>query len=154
MYWQRIEDQYFQFMTKYPNRTARTFRSLQGSWDVIKPTCSRWAACLEQVRNAPPSGTVESDYEKIGQQRYKDMEASEGNFFKQDGSFTDMDEDEDDDGPKNLNKPNDDKKTKEKIKREHKALTLRDKIDAMVQSNEVLLAKSLEAKIELAEKKA
>ena len=61
-YWQRIEDQYFRMMAKYPNRTPRTFRSLQGRWDVIKPICSRWAACLEQVRNAPPSGTVESDY--------------------------------------------------------------------------------------------
>ncbi|KAE8799758.1 Lactation elevated protein 1 [Hordeum vulgare] len=44
--------------------------------------CSRWAACLEQVRNALPSGTVESDYDKIAQHRYKDMEASEGKFFK------------------------------------------------------------------------
>ena len=60
-YWQRIEDQYFRIMTKYPNRTPRTFRSLQGRWENIKPMCSRWAACLEQVRNAPPSGTVE-DY--------------------------------------------------------------------------------------------
>ncbi|KAE8803646.1 Lactation elevated protein 1 [Hordeum vulgare] len=44
--------------------------------------CSRWAAFLEQVRNALPSGTVESDYDKIAQHRYKDMEASEGKFFK------------------------------------------------------------------------
>ena len=61
-YWQRIEDQYFRMMAKYPYRTPRTFWSLQGRWKVIKPMCSRWAACLEQVRNAPPSGTVESDY--------------------------------------------------------------------------------------------
>ena len=61
-YWQRIEDQYFRIMAKHPNRTPRTFRSLQGRWENIKPMCSRWAACLEQVRNAPPSGTVESDY--------------------------------------------------------------------------------------------
>ncbi|KAE8815913.1 putative methionyl-tRNA synthetase [Hordeum vulgare] len=81
-YWQRIEDQYFRIMKKYPNRTARTFRSLQGRWENIKPMCNRWAACLEQVRNAPPSGTVESDYDKISQHRYKDMEASEGKFFK------------------------------------------------------------------------
>ena len=47
-YWQRIEDQYFRVMAKYPNRTPRTFRSLQGRWDVIKPICSRWVACLEQ----------------------------------------------------------------------------------------------------------
>ncbi|KAE8771226.1 Lactation elevated protein 1 [Hordeum vulgare] len=65
-----------------------------------------------------------------------------------------MDEDKDDDGPRNLHKPHGDKKTKEKIKREREALTLRDKIDSMLQSNDVLLVKSLEEKIELAEKKA
>ncbi|KAE8817405.1 Lactation elevated protein 1 [Hordeum vulgare] len=42
----------------------------------------RWAACLEQVRNALLSGTVESDYDKIAQHRYKDMEALKGKFFK------------------------------------------------------------------------
>ena len=61
-YWKRIKDQYFRIMAKHPNRTPRTFRSLQGRWENIKPMCSRWAACLEQVRNAPPSGTMESDY--------------------------------------------------------------------------------------------
>ena len=61
-YWQRIEDQYFRIMAKYPNRTPHTFWSLKGHWENIKPMCSRWAACLEQVRNAPPSGIVESDY--------------------------------------------------------------------------------------------
>ena len=35
-------------------------------------------------------------------------------------ALTNMDEDEDDDGPRNLNKPDDDKKTKEKMKRESK----------------------------------
>ena len=61
-YWQRIEDQYFHIMAKHPNRTPRTFRSLQGRWENIKPMYSRWAACLEQVRNAPTSGTMEYDY--------------------------------------------------------------------------------------------
>ncbi|KAE8790197.1 Lactation elevated protein 1 [Hordeum vulgare] len=70
------------------------------------------------------------------------------------GSLTDMDEDEDDDGPRNMKKPDGDKKTKEKIKRERKASSLRDKVYVMVQSNEMLLVKSLDAKIELAEKKA
>ncbi|XBI86051.1 hypothetical protein VPH35_094074 [Triticum aestivum] len=121
---------------------------------MIKPICNRWAAWLEQVRNAPPSETVESDYDKIAQQRYKYMEAFEGNFFKLEhcwdmlkdceklklidkesplkrGSPTNEDGDEDDDGPRNLNKPDGDKKTKEKIKREHEASILRDKIDTM-----------------------
>ena len=61
-YWQRIEDQYFCIMAKYPNRTPHTFRLLQGRWENIKPMCNHWVACLEQVRNAPPSGAVESDY--------------------------------------------------------------------------------------------
>ena len=105
------------------------------------------------------------------------MEASEGRFFKLEhcwellqkcekwklidkesppkrGSLTNMDEDEDDDGPRNMNKPDGDKKTKEKMKREHEASSLREKIDAMVQSNELMLAKTLEEKKELAEKKA
>ncbi|KAE8772741.1 putative galacturonosyltransferase 14 [Hordeum vulgare] len=139
-YWQIIEDQYLQLMAKYPNRIAHTFRSLQGCWDVTKPSFSRWAACLEQVRNAPPMETVESDYEKKAEHRYKDMEASEGKKFKLEpcwdllkhydkwklidresppkrGSLTNMDKYEDDDGPKNLSKPDGDKKTKEKIKK-------------------------------------
>ncbi|XBJ16565.1 hypothetical protein VPH35_008165 [Triticum aestivum] len=65
-----------------------------------------------------------------------------------------MDEDEDDDGPRNLHKPDGDKKTKEKMKREQEASSLREKIDAMVQSNESMLLKSLEIKKELSEKKA
>ncbi|KAI5012247.1 hypothetical protein ZWY2020_024381 [Hordeum vulgare] len=104
------------------------------------------------------------------------MEASEGKFFKLEhcwellqkcdkwklidresppkrGSLVNMDEDEDDDGPRNLHKPDDDKKTKEKMKREQKTANLREKIDAMVQSNELMLLKSLEIKKELAEKK-
>ena len=70
------------------------------------------------------------------------------------GSLTNMDEDEDDDGPRNLHKPDGDKKTKENMKREQEASSLREKIDAMVQSNEMMLLKSLEIKKELAEKKA
>ena len=44
--------------------------------------------------------------------------------------------------------------TKEKMKREQEASSLREKIDAMVQSNELMLLKSLEIKKELDEKKA
>ncbi|KAE8788437.1 Lactation elevated protein 1 [Hordeum vulgare] len=145
--------------------------------EILAKNRSYWAACLEQVRNAPPSGTVESEYDKIAQQRYKEMETSQSIFFKLEhcldmlkdydkwklidkesplkrGSFMNMDEDEDDDGSRNLNKPDDDKKTKETIKREHEASSLPDKIDAMVQSNELMLAKTLETNKELAEKKA
>ncbi|KAE8790123.1 Lactation elevated protein 1 [Hordeum vulgare] len=69
------------------------------------------------------------------------------------GSLTTMGDDEDDDGPRNLNKLDEDKKSRE-TKREHEASSLHDKIDVMVQSNELILAKTLEAKKELVEKKA
>ncbi|KAE8807226.1 Lactation elevated protein 1 [Hordeum vulgare] len=114
---------------------------------------------------------------KIAQHRYKDKETSEGKFFKLEhfwellqkcekweliekesppkrGSLANMDDGEDDDGPRNLNKPDGDKKTREKIKREHEASSLREKIDAMVQSNETMLKKTLEARKELSQKRA
>ncbi|KAE8812257.1 Lactation elevated protein 1 [Hordeum vulgare] len=127
--------------------------------------------CSSMLPLPPPSK------DKIAKHRYKDMKASEGKFFKLEhcwellqkcekwkligkesppkrGSLTDMDEYVDDDGPINLNKPNGDKKTKEKMKREQEASSLREKIDAMMQSNELMFLKSLEIKKELAEKKA
>ena len=61
-FWQRVEDKYFQLLPRNAKRVSRTFRSLQGRWDVIKTTCSRWSGCLQQVHNAPPSGTVEGDW--------------------------------------------------------------------------------------------
>ena len=60
-YWQRIEDKFFRMMAKNPSRTPRTYRSLQGRWDIIRVTCTRWVGCLDQVRNAPLSGTVEAN---------------------------------------------------------------------------------------------
>nr|XP_045089502.1 uncharacterized protein LOC123497228 [Aegilops tauschii subsp. strangulata] len=143
------------------NYTILEDQILIKAWSAV--SLDACTACLEQ--------------DKIAQQRYKDMEALEGKFFKLEhcwdllkecekwklidkesppkrGSLTNMDEDEDDDGPRNLNKPDGDKKTKEKMKREHEASSLRDKIDAMVQSNELMLAKTSEIKKELAETKA
>ncbi|KAE8786195.1 Lactation elevated protein 1 [Hordeum vulgare] len=66
------------------------------------------------------------------------------------GSLTEMD----DDGPRNNNKPNGNKKAKDKIKRESEASGLRDKIYIIVQTNEVLAMNTLKTKKELAEKKA
>ncbi|KAE8785176.1 Lactation elevated protein 1 [Hordeum vulgare] len=129
------------------------------------------------AEKAGKAAGVKRRKDKIAQHRYKDMEASEGKFFKLEhcwellqkcekwklidkesppkrGSLINMDEDEDDDGPRNLHKPDGDKKTKEKMKREQEAASLREKIDAMVQSSELMLLKSLEIKKELAEKKA
>lgn len=61
-YWQRIEDKFFRLMPKNIEKTPRSYRSLQGRWDVIKVATSRWSGCLEQVYNAPPSGTNEADW--------------------------------------------------------------------------------------------
>ena len=71
------------------------------------------------------------------------------------GALTKIDDDdEDDDGPRNKNKADGNKKAKDKIKKEAEASSLRDNLDHMVKSNELLVIKTLEAKKELAEKKA
>ncbi|KAE8780546.1 Lactation elevated protein 1 [Hordeum vulgare] len=59
--------------------------------------------------------------------------------------------DDDDDGRRNENKPDGNKKAKEKIKRGSEASRLHGKIDTMVQLNEVLVIKTLKTKKELAE---
>ena len=61
-YWQRIQDAYLKMKPKRSGFASRSFRSLQGRWDLMKPACSRWSAAMDQVMDAPPSGTVESDY--------------------------------------------------------------------------------------------
>jgi hypothetical protein len=53
-YWQRIEDKFHKLMPRVRHPVDRTYRSLQGRWDAIKPACSRWAAKakakLEEMR--------------------------------------------------------------------------------------------------------
>jgi hypothetical protein len=61
-YWQRIEDRYCKLKPKTATLRARSYRSLQGRWDLMKPACARWSAAMDQVRDQPPSGCVESDY--------------------------------------------------------------------------------------------
>ena len=61
-YWQRVEDKFFQLMPRNGRTVPRTYRSLQGRWETIKTSCGRWSGCLQQVINAPPSGTVEGDW--------------------------------------------------------------------------------------------
>ncbi|KAE8775047.1 Lactation elevated protein 1 [Hordeum vulgare] len=119
--------------------------------------------------------------DKIVQERHKDMKASCKKAFQLEhcwellknnekwhaiekespskrGGLTKMDDDDDDDGeddgPRNKNKPDENKKANDKIKKQVKASNLRDKLDHMVKSNELLVIKTLEAKKELAEKKA
>ena len=57
-------------------------------------------------------------------------------------------------GGRNKDTPDGNKKAKEKIKRESETSRLRDTIDHMVKSNETMVAKTLEAKKGLADKKA
>ena len=64
-YWQRIEDRYCKIKPKTASLIARSYRSLQGRWELMKPHCARWSAAMDQVRVAPPSGSVESDYVSI-----------------------------------------------------------------------------------------
>ncbi|KAE8775124.1 Lactation elevated protein 1 [Hordeum vulgare] len=96
----------------------------------------------------------EEVYDQVQAKKCEKWELIEKEFPSNRGSLKNMDDNADDDVPQNLNKHDRDKKTKEKIKREHEASSLRDKIDAMVQTNELMLAKTLEAKKELADKKA
>ena len=64
-YWQRIEDAYLKMKPKNSGFISRSFRSLQGRWEMMKPACAPWSAAMDQVRDAPPSGIVESDYVSI-----------------------------------------------------------------------------------------
>lgn len=81
-YWQRIEDKFFHLIALVsPITSIRVARSLQRRWDVIKSSCSRGSACLEQVRSAPASGCTIDDYDKIAMERYKDMAASKKKLF-------------------------------------------------------------------------
>jgi hypothetical protein len=58
-YWQRIADKFHQIM---PELSPRSLRSIRCRYDVIKQSCSRWSDCLEEVRNATPSGCTIDDY--------------------------------------------------------------------------------------------
>ena len=61
-YWQRIEDKFHKLMPRVRHPVDRTYRSLQGRWDAIKPACSRWAAAMDQVHTNPPSGATIDEY--------------------------------------------------------------------------------------------
>jgi hypothetical protein len=66
-YWQRIEDKFHQMM---PFPSGRSMKGLQGRWDTINKCCGHWSGCLEQVRNAPPSGITIDDYVSISSSSY------------------------------------------------------------------------------------
>jgi hypothetical protein len=61
-YWQRIEEKFHQLRPKTSEGARCTMRFLQGQYDTIKKCFSRWAACLEQVKNNPQSGATIDDF--------------------------------------------------------------------------------------------
>ncbi|XBH84777.1 hypothetical protein VPH35_072860 [Triticum aestivum] len=175
LYWQRIEDVYCRIKPKNSGFIHRTFRSLQGRWELIKPACARWSAAMDQVRDAPPSGTVESDYETIAGMRYMEMAASKGKAFPfkhvwsilqtfdkwklrdqetapKKSAMLRMDDGEDEE-ERNLGKPEGTKKGKLRVKMEEEASSLREKMDHMMKAREELTTKTLETKLLITEKK-
>ncbi|CAM0882498.1 unnamed protein product [Alopecurus aequalis] len=68
-YWQRIEDLYHKIKPRTKSLADRSYRSLEGRWNTIKPACSRWSAAMDQVADNPPSGCVASDYVLITEKK-------------------------------------------------------------------------------------
>ncbi|KAE8806264.1 putative methionyl-tRNA synthetase [Hordeum vulgare] len=175
-YWHRIEDNYCRIKPKNCGFISRSYRSLQGRWDLMKSACARWSAAMDQVRDAPPSGTVESDYETIAGMRYKEMAASKGKPFPfkhawailqtfdkwklrdqetapKKSAMLRMDDSEDEEKERNLGKPEGTKKGKQRVKMEGEASSLREKMEQMMKAREELTRKTLETKILITEKK-
>ncbi|XBH63846.1 hypothetical protein VPH35_117731 [Triticum aestivum] len=140
----------------------------------MKPHCARWSAAMDQVKDAPPSGTVESDYEAIADLRYKEMAASKGKAFPfkhvwkilqtydkwklrdqetapKKSAMLRMDDSEEE--GRNEHKPAGNKKDKIRKKMEGEASSIREKIEHMMKSREALTMKTLETKLLINEKK-
>ncbi|KAI4970503.1 hypothetical protein ZWY2020_001417 [Hordeum vulgare] len=175
-YWQRIDDNYCRIKPKNSGFISRTYRSLQGRWELMKPACARWSAAMDQVRDAPPSGTVESDYETIAGMRYKEMAASKGKQFPfkhawailqtfdkwklrdqetapKKSAMLRMDDSEDEEEERNLGKPEGTKKGKLRVKMEGEASSLREKMEQMMKARDELTTKTLETKLLITDKK-
>ncbi|XBI45406.1 hypothetical protein VPH35_109881 [Triticum aestivum] len=140
----------------------------------MKPHCARWSAAMDQVKDAPPSGTVESEYEEIADLRYKEMAASKGKAFPfkhvwkilqtydkwklrdqetapKKSAMLRMDDSED--KARNEHKPAGNKKDKLRKKMDGEASSIREKIEHMMKSREALTMKTLETKLLINEKK-
>nr|XP_051214232.1 glutathione S-transferase T3-like [Lolium perenne] len=170
-YWQRIEDKFHKLMPRVRHPIDRTYRSLQGRWDAIKPACSRWAASMDQVVSNPPNGATVDEYDRIADARYRDMASSKGKRFTmrhffdvlqhlpkwqlrdeevapKKAAMVALDDTEDEKKGWNADKPEGNKKAKERLKlEEEEAALLRDKFDQMMKSKEVIAAKTLETKL-------
>ncbi|KAE8792724.1 putative methionyl-tRNA synthetase [Hordeum vulgare] len=167
-YWQRIEDSYCKIKTKTGGYISSTYRSLQGRWELMKPQCARWSAAMDQVKDAPPSGTVESDYETIAGLRYKEMAAFKGKAFSFKHAWAILQTfdkcklrdqeiapkkaamlrmDDSDEEERNLCKPEGTKKDNLRKKMEGEASSIREKMEHMTKSRETLIMKTLETKL-------
>ncbi|XP_071679710.1 uncharacterized protein [Lolium perenne] len=175
-YWQRIEDLYHQLKPRTKSMADRSYRSLEGRWNIIKPACSRWSTAMDQVADNPPSGCVPEDYPKYAQARYKDMAGSKNKEFqfhhcfsilqhlpkwklrdnelkcKKEALLT-MDDEAEDMSGRNAGKPEGNKKAKERVKVEGGAASFREKLDQLMKSKEALTMKTLETKLLITEKK-
>lgn len=143
----------------------------------VKSAVSRWCGCLEQVYNAPPSGTNDVNWEKIAAPKYRDMPAYKGKPFAfehcwvmlknnekwkvrdkeaplKKGAFTLLDDEDDDEEERNKGRLDGTKKAKDNMRKDSKASSLREKIDHMVKSNELMVIMTVEAKKELAMKRS
>ncbi|PNT75148.1 uncharacterized protein LOC112268620 [Brachypodium distachyon] len=162
-----------------PNFSSCTLRSVQGRFETIKSWCSCWSGCLEQVRNASPSGcTIMIMYKAMPgskerpftlqhcwkvlefseKWRLRDKEAApkKGAFVQLDDDNDDDDDDEENDAPKggrDRKKPDGRKKEKEKIKKTAESSSLNSKFDELTKSKEIASAAKLEVKKINAEKK-
>ncbi|XP_051229962.1 uncharacterized protein [Lolium perenne] len=175
-YWQRIEDLYHQLKPRTKSMADRSYRSLEGRWNIIKPACSRRSAAMDKVVDNPLSGCVPEDYLKYAQQRYKDMVGSKNKEFqfqhcffilqhlprwklrdsepkcKKEALLT-MDDEAEDMSARNTGKPEGNKKSKERVKVEGEASSFREKLDQLMKSKEALTMKTLETKLLIIEKK-
>nr|XP_051196801.1 uncharacterized protein LOC127310143 [Lolium perenne] len=106
-YWQRIEDLYHQLKPRTKSMADRSYRSLEGRWNIIKPACSRWSAAMDQVADNPPSGCVSEDYWKL-----RDNEPK----CKKEALLT-MDDEAEEMSGRNAGKPEGNKKVKERVKK-------------------------------------
>nr|XP_051221656.1 uncharacterized protein LOC127339901 [Lolium perenne] len=176
-YWQRIEDLYHQLKPRTKSMADRSYRSLEGRWNIIKPACSRWSAAMDQVADNPPSGCVPEDYPKYAKQRYKDMAGSKNKDFqfqhcfailqhlpkwklrdnkpkcKKEALLT-MDDESEDMSGRNTGKPEGNKKAKERVKVELEAASFREKLDQLMKSKEAMTMKTLETKLIITDKKS
>ncbi|GJN33693.1 hypothetical protein PR202_gb22314 [Eleusine coracana subsp. coracana] len=74
-YWNRIYDQFCR------NNNSGIFRSQSSvthRWQTIQVSCTKWAACLEQVHRLNPSGANAEDKVNIAQRLYKGKPKKKG----------------------------------------------------------------------------